>query len=197
MTIKTQNKMKRNLGKKTIVAPLPVLIVATYDENGNPDAMNAAWGGQCTASHVALNLALGHKTTANLRQKQAFTLSIANRQNLVMSDYFGLVSGRQEGKMERAGVHISRSRFVNAPVIEEYPLTLECRVVSMEEQFGEMHVVGEVVNTLADDSVLDNDGKVDLDKLQPLSFDSSARTYRVLGETVGIAFKDGGKLLDK
>lgn len=90
--------MKKNFGKKTILAPLPVLIVATYDENGTPDAMNAAWGGQCSAHHVALNLSIGHKTTKNLLQKRAFTLSIANLDNLVLSDYFGLVSGHKTNK---------------------------------------------------------------------------------------------------
>lgn len=150
--------MKKNFGKKTILAPLPVLIVATYDENGTPDAMNAAWGGQCSAHHVALNLSIGHKTTKNLLQKRAFTLSIANLDNLMLSDYFGLVSGHKTNKIEVA-------------------------------------VVGEVLNMQADESILDDMGRVDFDKLKPLSFDSSARTYRVLGETVGTAFKDGEKLL--
>ena len=196
---------------------MPVLIVATYDENGTPDAMNAAWGGQCSAHHVALNrretsilpcrntqcsahhvalnLSIGHKTTKNLLQKRAFTLSIANLDNLMLSDYFGLVSGHKTNKIEVASVHVSKSTFVNAPVIEEYPLTLECKVISMEERFGEMYVVGEVLNMQADESILDDMGRVDFDKLKPLSFDSSARTYRVLGETVGTAFKDGEKLL--
>lgn len=182
---------KHNLGQKTIVTPLPVLIVATYDENGKADAMNVAWGGQCTYNHVAINLAKGHKTTENIRHTKAFTVSIANLDNLVISDYFGLVSGRKEDKIAVAGVHVHKSEFVNAPVIEEYPLTLECKVVSIEDCFGEVRVVGEVVNTIADDSILDNNGNVDFDKLQPLSFDSCARSYRVLGKTVGTAFNDG------
>ncbi len=188
--------MKKDLGKSTVVAPLPVLIIATYDENGVPDAMNAAWGGQCTHQHVALNLAKGHKTTENLRLKKAFTVSIANKGNLVLSDYFGLVSGRKADKMTNAHVHITPSRFVDAPVIEEYPLVLECKVVSMEESFGEVRVVGEVLNAQADESVLNDVGKVDLDKLQPLSFDSVARAYRVLGGIVGTAFKDGTQLIE-
>ncbi len=187
--------MRKNFGKKAILAPLPVLIVATYDENGTPDAMNAAWGGQCSAHHVALNLAMEHKTTENLLKKKAFTLSIAGADNLVLSDYFGLVSGHEANKMEAAGVHVSKSAFVDAPVIEEYALTLECRVVSMEQRLGEMYVLGEVINMQADESILDDRGRVDLDKLKPLSFDSSARTYRVLGPTVGTAFKDGEQLV--
>lgn len=182
---------KHNLGKKTIVTPLPVLIVATYDETGKADAMNVAWGGQCTYNHVALNLAKVHKTTENIRQTGAFTVSIVNLDNLVVSDYFGVVSGRKEDKIAVAGVHIHKSEFVNAPVIEEYPLTLECKAVSIEDCFGEVRVVGEVVNTIADNAILDSNGNVDFDKLQPLSFDSCARSYRVLGKTVGTAFNDG------
>lgn len=186
--------MKRNLGNTPVVAPLPVLIVATYDENGVPNAMNAAWGGQCGYHHVALNLSLGHKTTENLKHSKAFTLSIATVDTLVISDYFGLVSGRKENKIEKTGVHVTHSEFVNAPIIDEYPLTLECKVVEMQEVLGEMHVVGEVVNVQADESILDAQSKVDLGKLQPISFDPVLRAYRMLGEVVGKAFKDGGKI---
>lgn len=189
--------MKKNFGNKTIVAPLPVLIVATYDAEGKPDAMNAAWGCQCAYHHVALNLAKGHKTTENIRLRNAFTLSIANRANLVLSDYFGLVSGYKEDKIARSGVHVTKSEFVDAPVIEEYPLTLECRVVSIEDALGEVRIVGEVINMQADEAILNEQGEVDMDKLQPLSYDSSERSYRVLGETVGKAFKDGNLLKDK
>jgi len=186
--------MKKNLGNTPVVTPLPVLIVATYDENGIPNAMNVAWGGQCAYHHVALNLSLNHKTTENLKQAQAFTLSIATVDTLVLSDYFGLVSGCKENKIEKAGVHVLPSEFVNAPVINEYPLTLECKVVEMQEALGEMHVVGEVMNVQADESILDEQGKVDFNKLQPISFDSVSRSYRVLGDIVGKAFKDGTKM---
>lgn len=189
--------MKKDFGKKLIMAPLPVLIVATYDENGTPNAMNVAWGGQCTDTNIALNLSKNHKTTENLRAKKAFTVSIADKAHLVASDYFGIVSGHKENKIEKSGMKVEKSRFVDAPVICDYPLTYECRVVSMEECFGEVRVVGEVVNMQADASVLDDKGKVDLSKLQPLSFDSSANTYRVIGENVGKAFKDGAQLKNK
>lgn len=153
-----------------------------------------AWGGQCGYHHVALNLSLNHKTTENLKHTEAFTLSIATVDTLVLSDYFGLVSGRKENKIEKAGVHITHGKFVNAPVIDEYLLTLECKVIEMQEALGEMHVVGEVVNMLADDSILDAQGKVDLGKLQPISYDSASHSYRVLGDIVGKAFKDGAKI---
>ena len=186
--------MKKNFGNKMVLAPLPVLIVATYDEQGTPNAMNVAWGGQCGYHHVALNLSLNHKTTENLKHTKAFTLSIATVDTLVVSDYFGLVSGRKENKIEKAGVHVTRSEFVDAPVIDEYPLTLECKVIEMQEALGEMHVVGEVVNMQADESILDAQGKVDLGKLSPISYDSASHSYRVLGDIVGKAFKDGNKL---
>lgn len=132
--------MKRNLGNTPVVAPLPVLIVATYDEYNTPNAMNVAWGGQCGYHHVALNLALNHKTTENLKRRKAFTLSIATVDTLILSDYFGLVSGHKENKIAKAGVHVTHSEFVDAPVIEEYPLTLECKVIEMRDALGEMHI---------------------------------------------------------
>ena len=177
--------MKKNLGNTPVLAPLPVLIVATYDEQGMPNAMNVAWGGQCGYHHVALNLSLNHKTTENLKHTKAFTLSIATVDTLVVSDYFGLVSGRKENKIEKAGVHVT----------DEYPLTLECKVIEMQEALGEMHVVGEVVNMQADESILDEQGKVDLGKLRSISYESASHSYRVLGDIVGKAFKDGNKLL--
>ena len=190
-----RNRMKKNLGNTPVLAPLPVLIVATYDEQGMPNAMNVAWGGQCGYHHVALNLSLNHKTTENLKHTKAFTLSIATVDTLVISDYFGLVSGRKENKIEKAGVHVTRSEFVDAPVIDEYPLTLECKVIEMREALGEMHVVGEVVNMQADESILDAQGNVDLGRLRPISYDSASHSYRVLGDIVGKAFKNGDKLL--
>lgn len=187
--------MKKNFGKKTILAPLPVWIVATYDENGIPNAMNVAWCGQCTPSHVMLNLSKNHKTTTNLEQKKAFTLSIANVENMILSDYFGLVSGKKENKIEKSGVHIIKSKFADAPIIDEYPLTLECKVIEMEEALGEMRVVGEVLNVQADECILDEQGNVDFDKLCPISFDPVTRTYREVSKIVGKAFKDGMKLI--
>ena len=189
-----RNSMKKNFGNKMVLAPLPVLIVTTYDEQGTPNAMNVAWGGQCGYHHVALNLSLNHKTTENLKHTKAFTLSIATVDTLVISDYFGLVSGHKENKIKKTGVHVTRSEFVDAPVIDEYPLTLECKVIEMQEALGEMHVVGEVVNMQADESILDAQGKVDLGKLSPISYDSASHSYRVLGDVVGKAFKDGNKL---
>ena len=185
--------MRKDFGTKTIVTPLPVSMIATYDENGIPDVMNAAWGGQCGGKHVAFNLS-SHKTTDNLKLKKAFTVSFATKKTMVISDYFGLESGRDTDKIIKAGVHVIKSTHVDAPMIEEYPLTLECKVVDIQELFGETRIVGEVVNMSADESILDQTGNIDIDKMEPIAFDSASASYRVLGGIVGNAFKDGAQL---
>lgn len=185
--------MRKDFGTKTIVTPLPVLMIATYDENGTPDVMNAAWGGQCGRKYVALNLS-NHKTTDNLKLKKAFTVSFATKKTMVISDYFGLESGRDTDKIAKAGVRVIKSAHVDAPIIEEYPLTLECKVIDIQELLGETRVVGEVVNMSADETILDQDGNIDIDKMEPIAFDSASTSYRVLGEIVGNAFKDGAQL---
>ncbi len=185
--------MKKNFSKGMIVTPLPVLIIATYDENGIPNAMNAAWGTQCDFDKVTFFLS-PHKTTENLKIKKAFTLSFATPETLEISDYFGVESGHNINKIEHAGVHISKSEFVDAPIIQEFPLTLECEVIDIKDFEGEFQVVGKCVNMLADEQILNSNKQIDLGKLKPISFDSSSNTYRVLGEVVGHAFKDGLKL---
>lgn len=188
--------MRKDFENKTIVVPLPVLIIGTYDENGVPNAMNAAWGTQCDYHKVVLYLG-NHKTTENLQLKKAFTLSFANKKTLEVADYFGVESGENVNKIEKAGVHTTKSKFVDAPIIEEFPLTLECRVVEMAIDSGDYRVVGEVVNMSADESILDENGNVDFGKLEPISFDSSLNCYRVLGDKVGQAFHDGLKIRNK
>lgn len=183
--------MRKNFGKETVVTPLPVLIIATYDENSMPNAMNAAWGGQSDYHEVIFHLG-SHKTTENLQIKKAFTLSFADKKNLLIADYFGIKSGCKTNKIEKAGVHIVKSKFVDAPIIEEFPLTLECKVTEISKTAsGEFRVIGEVINMSADEAILDEQGKIDLGKLEPLSYDSASHSYRVLGGIVGKAFHDG------
>ena len=176
--------------------PQPVLVVGTYDQDGIPDAMNVGWGGLVGGTYVELNISRGHKTTENIRQKRAFTLSFADQANLVAADYVGLVSGYDvPDKIARAGLHPIRSDFVDAPLFEELPLTLECQVVELtEEGPGGVRIVGQVLNMSADESILDGAGQIDPDKLRPITYDSIHRTYRVLGEVVGQAYSDGKKL---
>ena len=173
--------------KKAVIVPEGVFIIGTYDENGVPNAMNAAWGIQSDYGEITLYLAK-HKTTENLKKTGAFTVAFATKKTLVISDYFGVESGNKVNKIEKAGVHVHKSSHVNAPIIEEYPVTLECEVKEWDEK-REM-LVGKIVAQQADESIL-TDGKIDLGKLQPIMYDASFHVYRVIGEVVGNAFKDG------
>lgn len=185
----------KDLGTKVFTFPTPVFIIATYNEDGSGDAMNAAWCGRCGAQEIALNIGAKHQTTANIKKRGAFTVSFADKKNLVASDYVGLVSGKDEKrKLEKAGLHITKSNHIDAPIIDEFPLTLECKIKTITGDAKEIRVVGEVVNVLADASILNGEGKIDADKAGFLSLDSSIRAYRVLGEVVGKAFHDGEKL---
>lgn len=183
--------MRKNFGVKPWVYPQPVLIIGTYDENGNPDAMNAAWGGQYDENQVMLCLG-EHKTTENIRLKGAFTVSFATAATVVPSDYVGIVSANKDPeKMKKAGFTTVKSEFVDAPIINELPLTLECKFLKFNE---DGIVVGEIVNISADESILDENGNVDAKKLGAIIFDPTDHSYRVVGEKVGNAFSDGNKL---
>lgn len=183
--------MRKNFGKKPWIYPQPVLMIATYDENGNPDIMNAAWGGVGDDTQVFLCLSPGHKTTKNLLAKKAFTVSMATEEFAAQCDYLGIVSGNDTpDKVEKSGLHVHKSEFVDAPVIDELPLCLECELISYEDEH--CHLFGEIINTSADESIL-TDGKVDPKKLRPLIFDICGHRYYGLGEAAGNAFSDGKK----
>ena len=183
---------RKNFSDKAVITPLPAIMIATWDENENPDVMMAAWGGQCGPKHITFELS-AHKTTDNIRLKKAFTISFATKDDIVQSDYFGIVSANDEpDKVKKAGFTISRSPNVDAPIINEYKLTLECRAIEIEEtSLNETRVVGEVVNMSADESILDEEGNIDLSKLQPVIFDSAKNEYRVVGAKVGTAWGSG------
>ena len=186
--------MRKNFSKKTVLLPLPVYIIGTYDENGKANAMNLAWGVQCGYHEVSLSIAREHKTTENILLKKAFTISLATKATKDIADYFGIVSGNKVDKIEKSGVHIVKSKNIDAPIIDEFPLTLECKVIDIQEELGDYRVVAEIVNTLADESVLNEKGEIDVDKLELITFDSITNSYRILGEKVGQAFKDGAKI---
>lgn len=182
--------MRKNFGSKPWVYPQPVLMIGTYDENGRPNLMNAAWGGQYDSNLVMLCLS-EHKTTANIRLKKAFTVSFATASTVVPCDYVGIVSANKEpDKVAKAGFTVSKSETVDAPIINELPLTLECRLVKFNE---DGIVVGEILNVSADESIL-TDGNVDYKKLDAIIFDPTSATYIRLGEKVGKAFSDGNKI---
>jgi flavin reductase (DIM6/NTAB) family NADH-FMN oxidoreductase RutF len=185
--------MRKNFGAKTWLYPMPVLIVGTYDETGVPNAMNAAWGGIYDTNQVMVCLADDHKTTENIKKTGAFTVSFATAKTVVPCDYVGIVSANDiPDKFERAGFHATRSEFVNAPIIEELPLVLECKLVSYDTDTE--ICIGEVINVSVDEKILDENEKVDLRKFAPISYDCGGHGYYKLGEKVGNAFSDGKKL---
>ena len=189
---------RKNFTDKAIITPLPAIMIATWDEQKNPDVMMAAWGGQCGPKHITFELSK-HKTTDNIRLKQAFTISFATKDDIVQSDYFGMVSGNDvPDKVAKAGFTITASPNVDAPIINEYKLTLECKVVTFDEdENGGARVVGEIVNMSADESILDEEGNIDLSKLQPVIFDSAKNEYRVVGEKVGTAWGSGKAIQER
>lgn len=184
---KGRNVMKEFSSSKSVIVPEGVFIIGTYDENGVPNAMNAAWGQQSDYGEITLFLAK-HKTTENIKKTKAFTVAMATKDTVVISDYFGVETGNHVNKIEKAGVHVHKSEHVNAPIIEEYPVTLECELKSWDDETGIL--VGRIVSSQVDEKVL-TDGKVDLDKMQPIIFDMGTSTYRVIGPVVGKAFHDG------
>lgn len=184
--------MRKDFGAKPFLFPQPVMIISTYDENGKANAMNAAWGGIVGMNEIMVDLG-SHKTTDNLMKMKAFTVSVADVEHLVACDYVGIVSGHKEpDKMEKAGFTTVKSEFVNAPVINELPLVLECeltKVVDGSKYFGR------IVNVSADEKILGSDGQIDLGRFSPITYDTIHYGYYTLGERVGTAFQDGKQLI--
>ena len=191
----TKETLKEVAGRKNfgpdhalVTTPQPCVMIATWDKDHTPDVMMAAWAGQYDFKQIVVSLSK-HKTTQNLEQTGAFTVSFADLRTVAESDYFGLVSGSKvPDKVARAGFTVTPSPNVDAPIIDQYPLTLECKVMSWSNGI----LVGEVVNMCADESIL-TDSKVDLEKLQPIVFDAASMTYRAIGKVVGKAWGDGKK----
>ncbi|MGN0315348.1 MAG: flavin reductase family protein [Fusicatenibacter sp.] len=185
--------MRKNFGSKPWLYPQPVLIIATYGEDGTPDAMNAAWGGISESNEISICLSAGHKTVKNILKRGAFTVSMATAAYVTECDYVGLVSGNDvPDKLVKTGFHTSKSEFVDAPVIDELPLAIECKLISYDKETCRM--VGEIINVSADESILDENGTIDAVKLEPITYDPVQHTYIKLGEKIGRAFQDGAKL---
>lgn len=188
-------KMKKSLGAKPLIYPQPVLIVSTYGEDGTPDAMNVAYGGIVNSNRLQINSGVRHKTSENIKAKKEFAVGIADVKNMIPADYVGIVSGNDTpDKMEKTGWTLAKSKTVDAPVIDELPITLECRLEEMNQYDQTYRVVAEIVNVLVDDSVLTEEGTVDATKLQAISYDPSTHAYLKLGSPVGQAFEDGKKI---
>lgn len=188
--------MKKDLGVLQAVYPMPVLMIATYDENGKVDVMNAAWGNICAPDKIALFISEPHKTTKNIRQVKAFTVSIADAAHIKEADFFGIASGNNmEDKFERTGFTARKSDKVNAPIIEEFPLVMECELAEIVETEHLHAVVGKIVNVAAEESVLSENGKVDPAKLNAVAFDNFQAGYYAMGEKIAQAWDAGKELM--
>ena len=188
--------MMKDFGVKPYLFPMPTYMIGTYNEDDSVDVMMMAWGGICAEDMVALNLEAEHKTVANLEARKAFTLAVPGLDTLKESDYLGIVSaGKVADKFAKTGLHAVRSSRVDAPVIQEYPLTLECEVVEMQNQPYGLRVLGRIVNVMADEKVLDAAGRIDPAKLQAFVFDQMQNGYYAVGEKVGQAWHSGAGLL--
>ena len=190
--------MKKQLGVQPYLYPMPVLMIATYGDDGAVDGRTMAGGGICAQNMVSLNISQGHKTSENIKKRGAFTLSIADIPHIEAADFFGIASGNtMEDKFARSGLTAVKSEQVDAPVVQEFPLTLECKVVEDKMEVYGHHVLGEIVGVLAEESVLDENGKVDAAKLQAFAFDPYQNGYYAFGEKVGQAWQTGATLMKK
>ncbi len=190
--------MKKNLGVVPAVYPMPVLIVSAYDENGKVNAMNAAWGMICGMDKIALFIDEDHKTTQNLLKTKAFTVALADQDHMDVADFFGIATGnKMSDKFERTGYHAVKSTFVNAPVIEEFPVVMECELAEVVQTENMYAIVGRIVNVAAEEAVLSEKGKVDPEKLNALIFDQFQSGYYISGAKVGKAWNAGAGLMKK
>lgn len=188
--------MRKNLGVKAFLMPMPVLIVASYDENGVADAMNAAYGSLATSKTVSLFIGKSRKTIKNILKSKAFTVALADKKNMVDADYVGIVSGNKVlNKLDNTDFKIEKSSLVNAPIITNLPLVLECKLEDYDEEKG--HLLGEIVNVSVDEEYLDENGKIDLEKMQLIAFNPAGLSYNIIGEKVGDAFSCGKEKINK
>lgn len=184
--------MKKELTICPAIFPQPVILIATYNDDGSIDVMNAAWGTPFDTKQIELNISDSHRTTENIRKRKAFTVSLANVDNLVPADYVGIVSGnREKDKFAKTKWHAHKSELVDAPILDDLPYSLECTLDCFKEDYG---IIGNIVRLLVDDKYLDENGKVDLAKMRIIAYDPFNHGYYVVGEKVGQAFSDGKKL---
>lgn len=188
--------MTKDLGVKPYLFPMPTYMIGTYNEDNTVDVMMMAWGGICAEDMVALNLESEHKTVANIETRKAFTLAVPGTDTLRESDFLGIASAnKMPDKFTRTGLHAVKSERVDAPVITEYPITLECEVVEMQQQPYGLRVLGRIVNVIADEKVLDEKGRIDAGKLHAFAFDQMRNGYYAMGEQVGQAWHSGADLM--
>ena len=185
----------KSFGQKPWMLPQPVLVIGTYDTDGKPNAMNAAWAGQWDAKEIMISMG-AHATTENLNNCPDFTVAFATQDTMVAADFVGIVSAKNDSdKMEKAGWKSVKSENVNAPVFTDFPMTLECRIKEkIEESESGCYIVAEIVNILVDENYLAEDGKPDVEKMRLITYDPVHHGYIALGKRVGNAFADGKRL---
>ena len=190
--------MRKDLGKQPAVFPMPVLMVTAFDENGTVQVMNAAWGMICDMDKIALFIDEDHATTKAIRQTKAFTVSLADRDHMDVADYYGIATGnKMPDKFAKSGYHAEKSAFVNAPIITEFPVAMECELAEITETENLHAVVGRIVNVSADEKVLGEKDKIDPMKLNALIFDQFQSGYYIATEKVGRAWNAGKELMKK
>ena len=188
--------MRKNFGAKPLSYPQPVYIIATYGDDGTPNAMNAVWGSMTNAKEISICISAGHKATANILKRNAFTVSMAEAAQMVACDYVSIVSGNKVAdKFAKAGFHAVKSEFVDAPLIEELSVAIECKLIEFNPETSILR--GEIVNVSVDERVLDENGKLSALKVVPLVFDPFNNEYLKVGEKIGKAFSDGKQLQEK
>ena len=190
--------MKKQLKATAMTFPAPVFVIATYNEDGTANAMNAAWGGVCGAMPPSIQVSLntGRKTRENILRTGCFTINIGGEDLMEVSDYFGLVSGKKEDKIAKAGITVTRSDKVDAPILDQYPLSLECKVADTKEIGPHLMVIGEIKGIFAEETILDEAGNISVEKLAPIGLDPVGHKYVAFREVVGHAFDIGKKYLE-
>lgn len=199
VTLHTAQRIKyidmKEFKPKAWLLPQPVLILGTYNADGTPNAMNAAWGGQWDHNRIMISLG-SHATTENLKACPDFTVAFATEKTMVAADYVGIVSGKQQpDKIARTGWKHCKGSVVNAPIFTDFPMTMECRVVEkLDESSTGCYVIAEILNIVCDDNYIAEDGKPDVEKMGLITFEPVHNGYVVLGKRVGNAFADGKAL---
>lgn len=184
--------MKKKMNICPAIFPMPVILIATYNDDGSVDVMNAAWGCAFDTKQIELNISDSHRTTENIRKRKAFTVSLANLENMIPADYVGIVSAKNEkDKFVKTNWKSHKSELVDAPILDDLPYSLECTLECFKEDYG---IIGNIVQLLVDEKYIDENGKVDLEKMQIISYDPFNHGYYVVGKKVGQAFSEGRKI---
>jgi flavin reductase (DIM6/NTAB) family NADH-FMN oxidoreductase RutF len=189
--------MKLNIPAKTILLPSPVLIIGTYDLDGRPNIMNAAWGGIASSKPPCISVSLREATLSyhNIQQTGAFTVNIPSEKHLKEADFVGIVSGRECNKFKETGLTAEKSKLVNAPIVTEFPYTLECNLIRQVDLGSHTMFIGEIVGMIAESEILNQNQLPDIEKVRPILWGSfGSMAYYRIGDRLGNAFSIGKEI---